>query len=73
MVGYGPILDEPEDKTMEAHKPLRDEVGAAQRKLAEDLKDAGHDVMDEVRRNAPLDEEVSKPVWAAFAARFPAV
>lgn len=70
MVGYGPIFNEPPEKTMQAHKPLRDKVGAAEKKLAEDLREAGYDVMNEVRCNAPLDEGVYKPVRAAFAAHF---
>jgi len=70
MVGYGPIFDELPVQDMEAHKPIRDKVGAAEKKLAEDLKNAGYDVMNRVRCNAPLDEEIYKPVRAAFAARF---
>ena len=58
---------------MEAHKPLRDKVGAAERKLAEDLKADGYDVMNDVRCNAPLDEVVYEPVRAAFAAKFSAL
>lgn len=46
MVGYGPIFDELPVKDMEAHKPIRDKVGAAEKKLAEDLKNAGYDVMN---------------------------
>jgi hypothetical protein len=55
---------------MQSHKPLRDRVGAAEKKLAEDLGDAGYEVMNDVRCNASLDEDVYKRVHAAFAARF---
>lgn len=71
MVGHGPIFDEVPNKDFEAHKPVRDKVGAVEKKLAEDLKAAGYDVMNEVRWNAPLDEGVYQPVRAAFAAEFP--
>src|SRR3954452_18566508 len=54
MVGYGPIFDEVPDKTMEAHKPVRDKVGAAEKKLGEDLVAAGYDVMNTIRCSAPL-------------------
>jgi hypothetical protein len=71
MVGHGPIFDEPPVKDMAVHKPIRDKVGAVEKKLAEDLKATGYDVMNKVRCNAPLDDEVYEPVRAAFAAEFP--
>jgi hypothetical protein len=71
MVGHGPIFDEAPNKNFEAHKPIRDKVGAIEKKLAEDLKTAGYDVMNEVRCKAPLDQELYEPVRAAFAAEFP--
>lgn len=70
MVGYGPIFDEVPGKHMDAHKPIRDKVGAAEKRLAEDLADAGYDVMNQVRCNAALEVEVYEQVRAAFAARF---
>lgn len=73
MVGHGPIFDEVPDKDFEAHKPLRNEVGAIEKQLADDLKAAGYDVMNEVRWKAPLDQELYEPVRAAFAAKFPAL
>jgi hypothetical protein len=71
MVGYGPIFDEVPNKDFEVHKPIRDTVGALEKKLAEDLNVAGYDVMNEVRWKAPLNEELYEPVRAAFAAEFP--
>lgn len=73
MVGHGPIFNEVPGKDMEAHKPVRDKVGAAEKQLAADLTLAGYDVMNEVRCNAPLDGEVYAPVRAAFAVEFPAL
>jgi len=70
MIGYGPIFDEVPERNMEAHKPIRDKVGAAEKRLAEDLADAGYDIMNQVRCNAALDVEVYEQVRAAFAARF---
>ena len=55
---------------MEAHRPIRDQVGAAEEKLAEDLVAAGYDVMNEVRCNAPLDEAVYEPIRAGFVDHF---
>lgn len=37
MVGHGSVFDEPATKTMEAHKPIRDQVAALEKRLAEDL------------------------------------
>jgi hypothetical protein len=71
MVGHGPLFDQVPNKDFEAHKPIRDKVGAVEKKLAEDLKASGYDVMNEVRWNAPLDEDLYKPVRAAFAVEFP--
>ena len=71
MVGCGPVFDEPATKTMEAHKPIRDQVAALEKKLAEDLSASGYDVMNTVRSNAVLDEALYHPVRAAFAEAFP--
>ena len=71
MVGHGPVFEEVADKDFEAHKIVRDKVGAIEKRLADDLAAAGYDVMNEVRWNAPLDEELYAPVRTAFAAEFP--
>jgi hypothetical protein len=71
MVGHGPMFEEPAEKAMEAHKPIRDKLAGIEKKLAEDLKAAGYDVMNIVRSKAPLDEALYEDVRAAFAAEFP--
>jgi hypothetical protein len=71
MVGHGPVFDEAPNKDFKAHKPIRDKIGAIEKQLAADLTAAGYDVMNEVRWNAPLDQELYEPVRAAFAAEFP--
>src|SRR4051812_20195199 len=71
MVGHGPIFEEVPNQDFEAHKPIRDTVGALEKKLADDLKAAGYDVMNEVRWNAPLDAHLYEQVRPAFAAHFP--
>jgi hypothetical protein len=71
MVGHGPIFDEVPNKDFEAHKPIRDKVGAIEKRLAEDLKAAGYDVLNEVKWKAPLDQEMYEPIRAAFAVEFP--
>jgi hypothetical protein len=70
MVGRGPVFPEPVTKTMEAHKPIRDQVAALEKRLAEDLKAAGYDVMNTVRSSAVLDEALYERVCAAFAEEF---
>ncbi len=71
MVGRGPVFDEPVTKTMESHKPIRDQVAALEKKLAEDLRATGYDVMNTVRSSAVLDETLYEQVRAAFAEEFP--
>jgi hypothetical protein len=71
MVGHGPVFDEPAPKTMDAHKPLRDQVAALERGLAEDLEAAGYDVMNTVRSRAVLDEALYEQVRIAFAEELP--
>jgi hypothetical protein len=70
MVGYGPIFDEVPNKDLEAHKPIRDKVGAIEQKLAEDLRTAGYDVMNTVPGKKTADKELYEPVRLAFAAEF---
>lgn len=70
MVGHGPIFEEPASKTMEAHKPVRDQVAAMEKRLAQDLLAAGYDVMNTVRSRAALDDAAYADVRAAFAAEF---
>jgi hypothetical protein len=71
VVGHGPIFDEVLNKDFEAHKPLRDEIGAIEKQLANDLEAAGYEVMNEVKWKPPLDPELYEPVRAAFATEFP--
>lgn len=71
LVAYGPVLAEAAEKTMEAHKPLRDKAGAIERQLAEDLVEASYEVMNTVPGTWSLDEELYAPVRAAFADVFP--
>lgn len=70
MVGYGPVFDEVAGRDMEAHKPIRDKVAAAEKQLAADLRAAGYDVMNEVRSSALLDETLYEGIRAAFSEEF---
>lgn len=69
-VAYGPVLEEVEGKKMDAHKVRRDVVAALEKRLAEDLIAAGHDVMNNVNCEKPLDDDLYAQVRAAFAAEF---
>lgn len=71
LVGHGPIFEEAAEKNMEAHSPLRDKMAGIEKKVAEDLKAAGYDVMNTVRSNAPLDEGLYAQVRPPFATEFP--
>ncbi len=70
VVGHGPIFDEVPDRDFEVHRAIRDKVGAIEKQLAEDLKAAGYDVMNEVRWRASLDRDLYESVRAAFAVEF---
>ena len=48
-------------------------AGAMEKALAEDLVTAGYAVMNIVRCNFELDQEIWKPVRQAFAEHFPAL
>ena len=64
------LFDEPATKTMKAHKPIRDQVAALEKWLAEDLKAAGYDVMNTVRTSSVLDEALYGQVRAAWPRSF---
>jgi hypothetical protein len=71
LVAHGPVFDEAPNNDMEAHTKIRDVVGALEKRLAEELIDAGYHVMNTVRCNWPLDEDLYAQVRPAFAAHFP--
>lgn len=71
LVAHGPILDEASE--MHTHAERRDIVGALENRLADDLRAAGYDVMNQVNCLKPLDDVLYTEVRSAFAARFPAL
>lgn len=80
LVAHGPIFPEIDKSSgleraelMKLHVPPRNLTGAMEKALAEDLVTAGYAVMNVVRCNFELDEEIWKPVRQAFAEHFPAL
>lgn len=84
LVAHGPIHPEvgkPEDyqhsdadaraALMEEHTPLRNLVGAMEKRLAEELAAAGYDVMNTVRWRHSVSDEEWRPIRDAFADDFP--
>jgi hypothetical protein len=84
LVAHGPIHPEVEkpdgydhadpqtrDTLMALHKPLRDIVGAMEKRLADELGGAGYLVMNTVRWKPTIADEVWLPVREAFAVDFP--
>lgn len=69
LVSYGPVY--PEAADFEAHKPLRNEVAAHEKALAEAMRAAGYDVLNTVDCRHRLDEARFAPIRAAFAEHFP--
>jgi hypothetical protein len=55
---------------MDAHVKVRDVVGALEKKLADELRAAGYDVINDVNCNWPLDEKLYEQIRGAFAAEF---
>ncbi|MEE2878744.1 MAG: hypothetical protein VX593_07045 [Pseudomonadota bacterium] len=84
LVAHGPIHPEVEkpadyrhdDKKiraalMELHLPIRDRIGAMEKRLAEDLSTAGYEVMNKVHWKPTITEAEWLPIRDAFAETFP--
>lgn len=78
LVAHGPIYPEVEpapglDRAalMARHLPLRDLVGAMEKALAEELKQAGYRVLNTVKWKHPHDPAIWGTVRAAFSTHFP--
>lgn len=79
-ITYGPIYPEIQndgsdrDTLMQRHTPVRNNTGAMEKLLCEDLKEAGYDVMNRVTCRFELDND-GKNKWriarAAFRKEFP--
>lgn len=66
---FGPL--HPEAADMESHRPLRDQVAALEKKLADRLSAAGYDVLNKVSCRRPLDPQLWAETCAAFQTAFP--
>ena len=71
LIAHGPVLPEAAGKDMAEHKLRRDRIAAIEKRLAEDLKDAGYDVVNTVSSTKPLDEALYAQARVAFAQHFP--
>lgn len=78
LIAHGPLYEEvcqtpqmDRATAMELHKKPRDIVGAMEKALAEELAEAGYEVLNEVRWKPPLDRVLWEPVRDAFADHFP--
>jgi hypothetical protein len=71
LVAHGPVLEEVPGKDMEAHKQRRNVVGALEKRLADDLRAARYDVLNEIDCRWPLDESLYSQVRSAFVDEFP--
>ncbi len=71
LMAFGPILPEATDR--ETHNQRRDKIAAAEKRLAEDLSDAGYEVMNPVHCRRALDESLYGSIRCAFAEHFPAL
>ena len=69
LVAHGPLFQEQPD--MESHRPIRNKVAALEKALADDLREAGYDVLNTVKCNAPLCGDLWAAVRNAFATHFP--
>jgi hypothetical protein len=78
LIAHGPIFPEvsgPDGASrlslMAKHLPVRDIVGALEKKLAESLSAAGYTVMNTVNWKPPLDGRLWRNVRSAFSEYFP--
>jgi hypothetical protein len=78
LVSHGPLYPEvarsdgdDRDTLMARHIPIRNVVGAFEKVLAEELKEAGYDVLNTVKWPHACDQEIWRTVKAAFATEFP--
>ena len=77
LISHGPIYPEVEKGAflrsvlMSHHMPFRNLCGAMEKALADELKQAGYNVLNEVKWRHPYDEEVWKTVSSAFCEYFP--
>ncbi|WP_417693431.1 hypothetical protein [Roseibium sp.] len=84
LVAHGPIHPEIEkpvdychdDKAanaalMKVHKPIRNIVGAMEKRLAEDLSAAGYEMMNTVHWKPTILDAEWQPIRDAFAEKFP--
>jgi hypothetical protein len=84
LVAHGPIHPEvirPDDfdptnkdsraALMETHLPFRNEVGAMEKRLAEDLSLAGYNVMNVVKWSHSVNDLLWQPIREAFSVDFP--
>lgn len=69
LVAHGPIL--PEAATVEEHRPARDIVAAMEKALANAMRHAGYNVVNDVACTKPLDAARFATVREAFATHFP--
>ncbi len=69
LLSYGPIFEEQQD--MASHCPVRDQLAALEKALAEGLLRGGYRVMNTVNSKKPLDPELWRDVAAAFRKSFP--
>jgi hypothetical protein len=56
---------------MEKHVPLRNIVGAMEKQLAIDLRNAGYNVLNDVKWRHSISADEWHPIRAAFATDFP--
>lgn len=84
LIAHGPIHPEvlkPEafnhadkntrEELMKLHLPLRDEVGAMEKRLARELADVGYTVLNTVKWKHDIDDVKWLPIREAFAVDFP--
>ena len=71
LFAIGPIFSE--QPNMESHKPIRNQVGALEKALAERLLDRGYNVIGTHQSKSPLNQELFQRVAEIIDRRFPQV
>jgi hypothetical protein len=73
LVSYGPVLEEAKAGLLDVYRERRDIVASLEKDLAEAMRRAKYDVLNNVHCRMPAQPELASQVRAAFATHFPAL
>jgi hypothetical protein len=69
MIAFGPLFDE--QKTIERHRLIRDDVGAIEKSIAYYLRQRGYSVLGTHQSNQPVDSQIFEQLIEQINGAFP--